>query len=122
MKILIVEDEQALADILHDEFVRAGSEVQMAYDGQEAIDVLKTSVPDVILLDLLLPKKDGFEVLGEMQKDERLKAVPVVILSNLAQDEDVKRGLSLGAKDYFVKTRLSLKEVVEKATKYANKQ
>lgn len=122
MKILIVEDEKALADILHDEFVRAGSEVQMAYDGQEAIDILKANVPDVILLDLLLPKKDGFEVLGEMKKDERLKDVPVVILSNLAQDEDVKRGLGLGAKDYFVKTRLSLKEVVEKATKYANKQ
>lgn len=121
MKILIVEDEKALADVLHDEFVGVGADVSMAYDGQEALDSLRDSVPDVVLLDLLLPKKDGFEVLEEMQKNVKLKDVPVVILSNLAQDEDVKRGLKLGAKDYLVKTRLSLKEVVEKANKYVKK-
>lgn len=121
MKIMIVEDEKALADVLHDEFVGVGADVSMAYDGQEALDTLRGNVPDVVLLDLLLPKKDGFEVLEEMQKDKRLKDVPVVILSNLAQDEDVKRGLKLGARDYLVKTRLSLKEVVEKANKYVKK-
>lgn len=118
MNLLIVEDEKALAEVLRDEFQSHDFTVEVAMDGEAALEVLKTSMPDLILLDLLLPKKDGFEVLETIKSDRKLKHIPVIILSNLGQDEEIKRGLALGAKDYFVKTQHPLKEVVEKVKHY----
>ncbi len=118
MKILIAEDEEALATILRDELVRAHYAVTVARDGVEALRAARKNVPDLILLDLLMPRKDGFEVLRELKADAALKAVPVIILSNLAQDQDVRRGLDLGAVDYLEKVQLPLKQVVEKVRAY----
>ena len=118
MKILIVEDEKALSEVLSDEFESHDFKVEVAEDGEEALEKVKSFGPDLILLDLLLPKKDGFEVLETIKADQKLKAIPVIILSNLGQDEEIKRGLLLGAKDYFVKTQHPLKEVVEKVKHY----
>ena len=118
MKILIVEDEKPLAEVLKDEFKAHGYSVEIAVDGEDALAKLKSSVPDLILLDLLLPKIDGFEVLETIKASRRLKDVPVVILSNLGQDDEIKRGLKLGAKDYFVKTQHPLKEIVEKVERF----
>ncbi len=118
MKLLIVEDEKALAEVLSDEFRSHDFSVDVAVDGEDALNQLSASVPDLVLLDLLLPKKDGFEVLETMKADRRLKDIPVIILSNLSHDEEIKRGLALGAQDYFVKTQHPLKEIVEKVNRY----
>lgn len=74
----------------------------------------ESSTPDVIVLDLLLPKKNGFEVLEALKKNETLKMIPVIVVSNLGEDSDIKRSLSLGAADYYVKSEHPINEIVEK--------
>ncbi len=114
MKILIVEDEITLARVLGEKFEREGFKVKLIYDGEAAVETVRNFKPEVVLLDLLLPKKDGFEVLKEIQADAELKHIPVIVLSNLGEDEEIKRAFSLGAADYYVKVQHMLKEVVEK--------
>jgi len=118
MRILIVEDEKSLVEILKEEFKSHGYDVDIAEDGERAMEKMIEKKPDLVLLDLLLPKKDGFAVMHDMKLDETLKNIPVVIISNLGQDEEIKRGLALGAIDYFVKSQHPLKEIVEKVRKY----
>jgi len=118
MKILIVEDEEALFNVLRERFANEGYEVGIAEDGEKAIIEARKFKPDIILLDLILPKKDGLSVLEELKADAELKAIPVIILSNLAEDDSIKKGLALGAQDYFVKTQHPIGEVVEKVDSY----
>lgn len=121
-KILIVEDEETLLNVLKDRFESEGWEVETAKDGIEAMDQMekasKGSMFDLVLLDLLMPKKDGFEVLEEIRDDLELKDLPIIVLSNLGGDEDIKKALALGANDYYVKTQHPMSEIVEKAKKY----
>lgn len=121
-KILIAEDEEVLLGVLKDRFEAAGWNVTVARDGVETMDAIgqapKDSPFDVLLLDLLMPKKDGFTVLKEIRDDPEFKRLPVIALSNLGGDEDIKKALALGANDYFVKTQHSMGEIVEKAKKY----
>jgi len=118
-KILIAEDEEVLLNVLKDRFEAEGWEVTTARDGEEAVESIKKIRPDLVLLDLLMPKKDGFEVLKEIRGDPEFKTLPIiVVLSNLGSDEDIKKALSLGANDYFVKTQHPMSEIVEKAKKY----
>lgn len=117
-KILIVEDEKALVEVLRDEFALHQFEVVVAMNGEDALRVLRTAKPDLMLLDLLLPKKNGFEVLEEMKADAELRDIPVIVLSNLGQDEDIKKAISLGAVDYFVKTQHPIKEIIQKVQQY----
>jgi len=119
-KILLIEDDEFLYKILMIKLKQAGFDALLAVDGQEGIARAKKVKPDLILLDLILPKINGFEVLEEVKKDPHLKEVPVVILSNLGQNSDVKKGLKMGATDYLVKTSLSLNEMVEKVKSYIN--
>lgn len=114
MKIVIVEDELALSTALYDKFKRVGFDAYIARDGEEAMDVVKKVQPDIIALDLLLPKKNGFDVLSDLKADSELKDIPVIVLSNLDQDEDLKRCLKLGAVEYWVKNQHPINEVVEK--------
>ncbi len=114
MKILVVEDEQVLAKVFEEKFQKAHYEVKIAADGQAAIDLAKSFSPDVIVLDLVLPKKNGFDVLSELKSEDALKIIPVVVVSNLGEDEDIKRALSLGAEDYFVKAQHPINEIVSK--------
>lgn len=116
-KILIVEDDKFLLNAYRVKLQKAGFEIKIAMDGEEAIKVIKGYTPDMILLDLILPKKDGFAVLEELKKEENWKKIPVIIASNLAQKEDIDRGMSLGATDYVVKTDLSLDDLVVKINK-----
>lgn len=118
MKILIVEDEKALSKVLKEELKSAKYDVKVAEDGEEALTLAKSFKPDMVLLDLILPKKDGMAVLAELKADQDLKDVPVVVLSNLAEDENVKKALVGGAVDYFVKTQHSIYEIIEKVQKY----
>lgn len=118
-KILIAEDEEILLNVLKDRFEADGWEVSLAKDGVEAIEAIKKFLPDLVLLDLVMPKKDGFEVLKEVRTNPEFKTLPIiVVLSNLGSDEDIKKALALGANDYFVKTQHPMSEIVEKAKKY----
>lgn len=113
-KILLVEDDDLTIRAYSHGLERAGFEVMLAEDGDAATTLLKTKKPDLILLDMILPEKDGFELLEEMKADERLKDIPVIILSNLGQESDIEQGRKLGAVDYLVKARVTMKEVVER--------
>jgi len=114
MKVLIIEDEEALRKVLEEKMEHAGFEVFGAKDGVEGSDMAKSKNPDIVLLDLILPKRSGFDVLGMLKGDPELKDIPVIVLSNLAEDENLKKALQMGAEDYFVKSQHPINEVVEK--------
>lgn len=111
--ILIVEDEVLLGNLLKQRLEHEGFNVIWCKDGEEAIDTLRSTRPDLILLDIILPKISGFELLETMQADPQLERAPVIITSNLGQDSDVTRGQSLGAIEYFVKAKVSIEELVD---------
>ena len=114
MNILIVEDEDVLSSVLEEKFKNEGYDVMVAHDGEEAQPKAVKFKPDIILLDLILPKKLGLAVLEGLKSDAELKLIPVIVLSNLEGDETIKKALSLGAEDYFVKTQHPIAEIVEK--------
>ena len=113
-KILVIEDDRSLQNALVEIIDQEGFESESALDGEEGLAKIKTFKPDLILLDIILPKKDGFEVLAEVKKDESLKNIPVLILTNLEEVDNVQKALDLGATNYMVKSDFSLKDVVEK--------
>ncbi|MDD3531154.1 MAG: response regulator [Candidatus Pacebacteria bacterium] len=114
MKILVIEDEEVLSKVLQEKFEKSGYDVAVANDGDAALTLAKDTNPDAIVLDLLLPKRNGFEVLESLKSDQMLKMIPVVVVSNLGEDSDIKRALSLGAADYYVKSEHPINEIVEK--------
>lgn len=116
-KILIVEDDQFLHKILAMKVKAEGFEAISAYDGEGALKKVK-EIPDLILLDLILPQMSGFEFLGEIKMDSQLKNIPVIVLSNLGQDEDIERAKSLGAQDYLIKANFSIDDVIKKAKEW----
>jgi DNA-binding response OmpR family regulator len=122
MNILIAEDEKLLSKVLKEEFEEAGFDVSVSSNGSDALKELKSgSEIDLVLLDLLMPVMDGFQVLEEIQKDQILNSIPVIVLSNLGQDEEIKRAIKLGAADYFVKSQHPISEVVEKVKIFLEK-
>ncbi len=116
--ILVVEDDKFLIKAYNIKFTRAGFNVITAADGAIGLELAKSELPELILLDLMLPKIDGFEFLKRMAVDESLKAIPVIILSNLGQQTDKERALALGAKEYLIKADYSLDEIIEKVNTY----
>ncbi|PJE64232.1 MAG: hypothetical protein COU90_03990 [Candidatus Ryanbacteria bacterium CG10_big_fil_rev_8_21_14_0_10_43_42] len=110
--ILIVEDDKFLRDLIVNKFSKEGFTVHEAVDGEMALSVLQKVAPQIILLDLLLPGIDGFEVLRRLQADEKLSAIPVVVLSNLGQQEDMDRARSLGARDFLIKAQYTPGEII----------
>ncbi|MDP2951470.1 MAG: response regulator [bacterium] len=113
-KILFIEDESALQKSMGDSLRREGWEVLSALNGEIGLRQAKTENPDLILLDLILPKMDGFEVFRELKKNKETADIPVIVLTNLEQMEDVEKALELGAKTYLVKANYTLSEVVSK--------
>ncbi len=111
-KILYVEDEPFFARTLEKMFSSAGFDVAIAKDGEEGLATAAREKPDLILLDLLLPKVDGFEVLRKLREDPATKTLPVIILSNLGSDEDRRRTSELGANEFFVKALMDPKKLV----------
>jgi len=109
--ILVVEDTELLRRMYSDRLSADGHRVLSASDGLEALSMLRAETPDLVLLDLVMPKMSGLEVLELMNKDPRLSRVPVLILSNLGQDDDIRRGLELGARDYLIKNDSRLTDV-----------
>src|SRR3989338_11208829 len=104
-KILIAENEETLLSVLKDRFEAEGWNVIVAKDGIEAMEAIDKSKFDLVLLDLLMPKKDSFEIIKEVRENQELKNMAIVVLSNLEPDGDIKKALALGANDYFVKTQ-----------------
>ena len=121
--ILLVEDEKFIAHAYKDGLEGAGFQITIATDGLEAMAALRKGAPyNLVLLDLIMPNKSGFEVLEEMRADSALKKIPVLILSNLGQDSDIAQGKALGAVDYLVKSNFSMKEVIAKVTLHCARQ
>lgn len=110
-KILIVEDEKPMAQALQLKLRHANLKADLAFDGLSALDILKKNRYDLIVLDLVMPKLDGFKVLSELKS--RGNSTPVVVISNLGQEEDVRRVKALGAADYFVKSDTTIAKLVE---------
>ena len=113
-KVLIIEDEQAIADAMKMGLIEAGYEAEAVYDGEEGLLRAKEQKPDLILLDLLLPKKDGMTVLRELRQNKETLKIPVMILSQLSDTDKISEGVSLGVVGYLVKVDFSLNEVVAK--------
>lgn len=112
--VLIVEDEQSMQRALKNKLEHAGYAVSAANDGEGAIDALRSAKPDLVLLDLIMPKLDGISVLRQMKADDALRAVPVVILTNLSSGDKVAEAMQLGTFDFLVKANYSLDDVLKK--------
>lgn len=112
--ILVVEDDKFLRELMTQKLVKEGFKISEAVDGEEGLKKIKEEKPGLVLLDLILPGIDGFEVLTQMKQDQAVADTPVIILSNLGQREDVERGLKLGATDYLIKAHFTPGEIIEK--------
>ena len=121
IKIVLAEDDKFISRAYQDGLQRAGFTITTAYDGNEAVAKIKEVKPDLILLDIIMPEKNGFEVIEEIKQDAALSAIPIIILSNLGQDSDIQKGRALGANDYLIKSNLSMSEVIEKIKMYLKK-
>ena len=116
-KILFIEDESALQITFGDMLSKQGYEMIKAMDGKTGLDLAKEKTPDLILLDLILPKMDGFGVLKGLKEGEETKDIPVIILTNLENTGDVQRALEIGATTYLTKANYTLTEILEKIEK-----
>jgi len=113
-RILIIEDDKFLRELIIKKLNNEGYEALGAVDGEEGLEKVKKENPDLILLDLILPGIDGFEVLSKIKEDVALSSIPVIILSNLGQREEVEKGLKMGAVDYMIKAHFTPGEITEK--------
>ncbi len=117
IKVLVVEDDFFLIKVLQTKLSQAGFEVKIAADGVIALETLHHGfVPDIILLDLVMPRKDGFEVLEEMSREKDLKSIPVIVLSNLGQESDIERVKQYGVQRYLIKSDMSIDDVIDIVT------
>lgn len=117
--VCIIEDDVYINKAYASKFAHENISVKIAEDGEQGMQLLKSDdKPSLILLDLMLPKKNGFEVLEEIKKNPTLKHIPVIIMTNLGQSADAKRGLALGAAEYLVKTNIKIDEIIKKVKKY----
>jgi len=114
IKLVIVEDDIFLADLYRTKFELEGMSVLVAYDGEKGMELIEKNVPDIVLLDLILPKMSGFLVLEKMKTTKKLKDIPVILLTNLSQKADVEKGLKMGADEYLIKAHFMPSEVVNK--------
>lgn len=116
-KILIIDDDEFLVDMYSIKFREQGFEVEIAFSGNEAIEKIKNGLsPDMILVDLVMPNMDGFEFLREIKNKGIARNSKLIILTNLGQEDDIKKGLALGADDYVIKAHFTPSEVIKKVT------
>lgn len=115
--VLLVEDDVFLSGIYQKKFEMEGFKVSLADNGEKALVEVKKKKPDIVMLDILLPKLDGFAVLEKLKADSDTKNIPVILLTNLGQKDDVEKGLQMGAVDYLIKAHFKPSEVVDKIKK-----
>ena len=113
-QVLIIEDDRFLSSIMKARLDKDGFSVVQAFNGEEAVNFLKQNKPNLIVLDLIMPRVSGFEVLQHISLDPNLNQIPVIILSNLAQESDIKKARELGAVDYFVKIKVSIDDLIKR--------
>jgi two-component system alkaline phosphatase synthesis response regulator PhoP len=116
-KIILVEDEEIILNLLQRKLTLEGYDVLIAKDGEDGLKKMREEKPDLVLLDIIMPKKGGFEVMEEMQKDNTLKKIPIIVISNSGQPVEIDRAQKLGAKDWLIKTEFDPQEVIEKVKK-----
>lgn len=116
-KILIVEDEDIIIELLEKKLTQEGYEISIAHNGEEGLKMVKEIKPDIVLLDIVMPKKSGYEVMEEMNKDPELNKIPIIIISNSGQPVELDKAKELGAKDWLIKTEFDPNEVAEKVRK-----
>ncbi len=112
-KVLIIEDEKFLSNILKLKLEREGFAVLQAYDGEQGLEMIKSENPTLVVLDLVMPKMSGFELLEKMSMDPQIAKVPVVVASNLGQESDIEKAKRLGVVDYYVKAQTSIDQLVD---------
>lgn len=117
-KIMIVEDDEDISKVYEIKFSKEGLDILTAKDGEEAISKISEEKPDFILLDLMIPKKDGFAVLEEIKKNPKLSKIPIVVLSNLGSKVDQKKAIDLGADEFLVKASNPIQTIIDKVIKY----
>lgn len=117
VKILVVEDDKFLNYAYQSKLPKEGFEIDLAVDGEMALEKIESFRPDLVILDIMIPKINGLEVLEKMRKDKKTKKIPVIITSNLNQDYDIKKCMKLGANGYLIKSEVSINEVVDKIRK-----
>ncbi len=115
--ILLIEDDPFLIDIYKKKFESAGFKIRVAEKGRKALRMLKEEIPDLIILDIVLPGIFGWEVLRKIRKNPKLKGLKIIILSNLGQKEEIEKGLKLGATKYLIKAHYTPSEVVKEIEK-----
>lgn len=116
-KILLIEDEEIMIDLLLKKLIQEGFQVNVAKDGQRGLEMMKEDKPDLILLDVIMPKMGGFEVMEEINKDSELRKIPVIIVSNSGQPVELDKAKKLGARDWLIKTEFNPQEVIDKINK-----
>jgi DNA-binding response OmpR family regulator len=121
-KIVLVEDDEILSKVLAEELTDAGFKVSQAFDGQAGLQMVRAELPDLVLLDLILPKKQGMGVLEDLKKDPKTKNIPVIILTLVSEDEVLKKGRDLGAVDFLVKSNHSAEEIIDKVKNFFEKR
>ncbi len=122
LKIVLIEDDEILAKVVREELSEADFDVFQTFDGEEGLKLVRSKKPDLVLLDLILPKKHGLDVLEELKKSPITRSIPVIVLTMLSRDDDIKKGLKLGANDYIVKSQHAVTEIVEKVEKFFGKE
>jgi DNA-binding response OmpR family regulator len=116
-RVLLIEDEQILLELLDRKLRSQGYETFLANDGEKGLQLARQIVPDIIILDIVMPKMDGFTVMAEIQKDKNLKEIPIIIVSNSGQSVELSKARQLGARDWLIKTEFDPQEVIEKIKK-----
>jgi len=117
-KILLAEDEEIIYNLLQKKLTQEGYSVVLAKNGEECLQQLPLQKPDLLLLDIIMPKKNGFDVMEAMKADENLRDIPVIIISNSGQPVELERAQELGALDWLIKTEFDPQEVINKVKKY----
>jgi len=120
-KIILIEDEELLINLLEKKLIQEGYEVKVARNGIEGLESIRKDKPDLILLDIIMPQMGGFEVMEEINKDPKLKKIPIIIVSNSGQPVELDKAQKLGAKDWLIKTEFDPKEVLDKVYKQIGK-
>src|SRR4030043_3601 len=116
-KILLIEDEEIMIELLQKKITKEGYEVFIARNGEEGVRSMREVGPDLILSDIIMPKMGGFEVMEEMAKDDKLKKIPEIVISNSGQPVELDRAQKMGAKDWLIKTEFDPQEVIDKVIK-----
>lgn len=116
-KIVIVEDDKFLGGLVSKKLIDEGCAVRHVENGEMAESVIDSEIPDLIFLDLLLPGMSGFDVLANMKKNDKMKNIPVIILSNLGERDDIRRGLDLGATSFLIKASMTVDSIIAEASR-----